>query len=205
MSVAVQIWRSPKGPGQLASVIMKMCSSGDPSALTYQRRTSLLLLSRKRRIAGGMLVAALPSITVPSSDIASHRRFVRRQYISPHMEQTTAEEQLHEISNQLVDELVRIAPPTVPEIRFAIVSTPDGGADLELLDTHPDARQMQPNEVIFACCSQYLRLARDVLSGWTRSLFILQQEDGEWKASVEFKKDKAAPEEAGEKSKEKSE
>jgi len=107
------------------------------------------------------------------------------------MEQANAEEKLHELSNELVDELIRIAPPTMPEIRFEIRSTPDGGADMEVLDTHPDAKQMQPNEVIFSCCSQYLRLARDHVAGWTRSLFVLWQEDGEWKASVEFKRDQA--------------
>jgi hypothetical protein len=96
------------------------------------------------------------------------------------------EPKLHSLTNSLVEELVSIAPTSMSEIQFEIVATDDGGADIGLLENHPDATRVALTEKVYDCCSRYIPLVRRYAPGWKRSLIILRETDGSWQASVRF-------------------
>lgn len=52
------------------------------------------------------------------------------------------EANLQALTNSLVNELIALTPETMPEIRFHIAATDDGGADIGLLENHPDATKV---------------------------------------------------------------
>jgi hypothetical protein len=95
-------------------------------------------------------------------------------------------EELDAVSRSITNELVVITPETMSEIQFEIVSLEDGGADVRLLENHPDAKGVKLSQKVLDCCSRYLPLVRACVPGWKRSLIILQQAGNQWKVTVKF-------------------
>ncbi len=93
---------------------------------------------------------------------------------------------LHAVTNELVDELVSITPEMMTEIQFEIVSSKDGGADFGLLANHPDARRVALSQALYDRVARYLPLVRRYVSGWRRSLIVLQQSNDGWRVHVDF-------------------
>ena len=96
------------------------------------------------------------------------------------------ESKLHALTNSLVEELISITPASMSEIQFEIVATEDGGADIGLLENHPDATRVALSDAVYECCSQYIPLVKQEVPGWKRSLITLREDDGSWQASVDF-------------------
>ena len=96
------------------------------------------------------------------------------------------EAKLHGVTNALVNELISLTPETMAEIQFEIVSTPDGGADVGLLENHPDARKVALSDAVYRCASHYLPLVRQYVPGWKRSLITASEREGGWQVSVQF-------------------
>jgi len=102
------------------------------------------------------------------------------------MAQPNLEAKLHALTNSLVEELISVTPETMSEIQFEIVATSDGGADVGLLENHPDAKKVALSETVYDCASRYLPLVRQYVPGWKRSLIVAREADAGWKVSVEF-------------------
>ncbi len=102
------------------------------------------------------------------------------------MVENHVESELHAVANSLVEELIRITPESMCEIQFEIIATDDGGADIGLLENHPDVTSVALSDTVYDCCSRYLPLVKSYASGWKRSLFTLRQSDEEWDVSVKF-------------------
>ena len=96
------------------------------------------------------------------------------------------ESRLHTLTNALVNELISITPESMTEVRFEIVSTEDGGADIGLLENHPDATRVALSDAVYAYASRYLPLVKRYMAGWNRSLITLRQSDEGWQVSVAF-------------------
>jgi len=58
-------------------------------------------------------------------------------------DETELELKLQTVSNELVQELITLTPEVMNEIQFEIVSTDDGGADIGLMDIHPDVKYVE--------------------------------------------------------------
>jgi hypothetical protein len=105
------------------------------------------------------------------------------------MGQHEVETKLQALTNSLVDELISLTPETMSEIQFEIASTADGGADIGLLENHPDARKVTLSDAVYQCASHYLPLARQYVPGWKRSLIVLRESDAGWQVSVNFERE----------------
>jgi hypothetical protein len=96
------------------------------------------------------------------------------------------EAQLQAVTNALVNELISLTPESMSEIQFEIVATPDGGADIGLLENHPDARKVALSDAIYQFTGRYLPLVRQYVPGWQRSQINLRETPEGWKVSVDF-------------------
>ena len=98
------------------------------------------------------------------------------------------EAKLHALTNALVNELISLTPESMSEIQFEIVATGDGGADIGLLETHPDASQVALSDAIYRVASQYLPLVKQYVPGWKRTLIVLNESAEGWSVSVNFER-----------------
>ena len=105
------------------------------------------------------------------------------------MSKSELEARLHALTSVLVDELVSLTPETMSEIQFEIVDTSDGGADIGLVENHPDACKVALSQRVYQCAGQYLPLVREYVPGWKRSLILLSESAEGWKVSVEFERE----------------
>jgi len=96
------------------------------------------------------------------------------------------ESKLHEVTSALVNELIALTPETMPEIQFEIVSTGDGGADVGLLENHPDVKKVGLSDEIYQFASAYLPLVKQYAPGWKRSLIVIRESNEGFKVSVDF-------------------
>ena len=96
------------------------------------------------------------------------------------------EAKLHELTSSLVNELIALTPETMPEIQFEIAATADGGADIGLLENHPDAKRVALSDKIYRDASAYLPLVKQYVPGWKRSLIIIQESSEGFKVKVDF-------------------
>ena len=99
------------------------------------------------------------------------------------------EQQLQAVTQALVAELIHLTPQSMSDIQFEIVGTDDGGADLGLLDNHPDVQHVALSQSIHQSVARYLPLVREYVPGWKRSLLMLQEEDDGWKVQVVYETD----------------
>jgi hypothetical protein len=98
------------------------------------------------------------------------------------------ETRLQALTNALLGELMAITPDTMKEIQFELVATPDGGADIGLLENYPDAAKVQLSYEIYTYASHYLPLVKQYVPGWRRSLLTAREEADGWKITVEFER-----------------
>jgi hypothetical protein len=96
------------------------------------------------------------------------------------------ESELQVVTNDLGNELISITPECMSEIQFEIVSTDDGGADIGLIEIHPEVKFVKLSPLVYDCCSKYLRLVRQYAPGWRRSLITLRESEGGWNFVVNF-------------------
>lgn len=106
------------------------------------------------------------------------------------MSHSHIERRLHKASDVLVHELIAITPESMSEIQFEIIATDDGGADIGLLENHPDVTKVALSDVIYRAVSDYLPLIKQYVSGWTRSLLVLRQKGEQWDVEMKFERDK---------------
>ena len=102
------------------------------------------------------------------------------------MPPSEVEAKLHTLTNALVNELIALTPATMSEIQFEIVATADGGADIGLLENHPDAKKVALSDSMHQIASAYLPLIKQYVRGWKRTLFILRESEDGWKVTIEF-------------------
>src|SRR4026209_2621932 len=102
------------------------------------------------------------------------------------MTRADLEAKLQGLTNSLINELISLTPETMPEIQFEIVATPDGGADLGLLENHPDAKKVALSDEVYQYASHYLPLIKQYVPGWKRTLIVLQESNEGWKVTVNF-------------------
>ena len=96
------------------------------------------------------------------------------------------EAQLHAVTNAIVNELIALTPESMSEIQFEIVATPDGGADIGLIENHPDARKVALSDAVYQAAGRYLPLVKQYVPGWKRSQISLRESAEGWKVSVDF-------------------
>ena len=94
--------------------------------------------------------------------------------------------QLWGVTNELASELITLTPEFMHEIQFEIVSTDDGGADIGLMEIHPEVKYVALSPLVYDCCSKYLPLVKRYAPGWRRSLITLREKGGDWKVTVDF-------------------
>jgi hypothetical protein len=104
------------------------------------------------------------------------------------MPENELEQRIRELSDQIVYELISITPESMSEIQFEIVSTEDGGADIGLLENHPDAAHVSLSDNIYASASRYLPLIKQYIRGWRRSLLILRLDGEQWDVTMTFER-----------------
>jgi hypothetical protein len=92
------------------------------------------------------------------------------------------------LTNALVNELISITPDSMAEIQFEIASTPDGGADIGLVENHPEVTKVALSQTIYDHASRYLPLVKQYVPGWTRTLVVLVESEDGWKVSVNFER-----------------
>lgn len=102
------------------------------------------------------------------------------------MTRNDIEAKLRSLTSSLVDEIIALTPETMTEIQFEIASTDDGGADIGLLENHPDATRVVLSDAVYSAASQYLPLVRQYVPGWKRSLIVLRESEHGWKVKVDF-------------------
>src|SRR5262245_13418146 len=102
------------------------------------------------------------------------------------MAASDVEARLQAVTNALVGELISITPATMTEIQFEIVSTEGGGADIGLLENHPDVKRVGLSDAVYDHASRYLPLVKRYVPGWRRSLITLRESGDGWKTSVNF-------------------
>ncbi len=94
--------------------------------------------------------------------------------------------QLQRVTDELANELIKLTPEFMNEIQFEIVSTDDGGADIGLMEIHPEVPYVALSPAVYDCCSKYLPLVKRYTPGWRRSLLTLREGDGNWQTKVDF-------------------
>ena len=102
------------------------------------------------------------------------------------MSENDVEAKLHGLTNTLVNELISLTPESMKEIQFEIASTDDGGAEIGLIETHPDATKVSLSDVIYTTASRYLPLVKEYVSGWQRTLITLREREDGWSVDVNF-------------------
>lgn len=100
--------------------------------------------------------------------------------------QSDIEMKLQTVTNELANELIALTPEFMNEIQFEIVSTDDGGADIGLMEIHPEVKNVVLSPLVYDCCSKYLPLVKRYAPGWQRSLITLREGEGDWKFTVDF-------------------
>jgi hypothetical protein len=93
---------------------------------------------------------------------------------------------LEAVTNELANELISLTPEFMNEIQFEIASTEDGGADIGLIEIHPEVKHVALSPLVYDCCSKYLPLVKQYAPGWRRSLITLREGEGHWKFTVDF-------------------
>lgn len=101
-------------------------------------------------------------------------------------DKSSLESQLWGVTNELANELIALTPDFMHEIQFEIVSTDDGGADIGLMEIHPEVQYVALSPLVYEHCSTYLPLVKRYAPSWRRSLIKLREVGGEWKATVDF-------------------
>ncbi len=96
------------------------------------------------------------------------------------------ESQLWSVTNELASELITLTPDFMREIQFEIVSTDDGGADIGLMEIHPEVKNVVLSPLVYDCCSKYVHLVKRYAPGWRRSLITLREDGTAWKTTVSF-------------------
>jgi hypothetical protein len=96
------------------------------------------------------------------------------------------ESELWAVTNELAGELIELTPEFMHEIQFEIVSTDDGGADIGLMEIHPEVQYVALSPLVYEYCSKYLPLVKRFAPGWRRSLITLRADGGDWNATVDF-------------------
>ena len=102
------------------------------------------------------------------------------------MDRNQLELELQAVTNALGEELISLTPDFMKEIQFEIFSTDDGGADIGLVEIHPEVQYVALSSHVYDCCSKYLPLVKRYAPGWRRSLLTLREGDGNWKFTVDF-------------------
>ena len=102
------------------------------------------------------------------------------------MDRTEVERTLFAVTNELANELIELTPEFMKEIQFEIVSTDDGGADIGLMEIHPEVKYVALSTLVYDCCYKYLPLVKRYAPGWRRSLITLRQDEGNWKFTVDI-------------------
>jgi hypothetical protein len=95
------------------------------------------------------------------------------------------EQKLTAIITDLANELISLTPEFMNVIEFEIVSTSDGGADIGLMETHPEVKNVALSPEVYQLCSQYLPLVKQLAQGWQRSLITLKEGDGNWNITLD--------------------
>jgi hypothetical protein len=93
---------------------------------------------------------------------------------------------LQAVTDELANELIELTPEFMNIIQFEIVSTDDGGADIGLMEIHPEVPYVALSPRVYDCCSKYLPLVKQYAPGWRRSLLTLQEGAGNWEFTVDF-------------------
>lgn len=96
------------------------------------------------------------------------------------------ETQLHHLTTALVNELVSLTPETMTEIQFELAATADGGADIGLIENHPDANKVALSNSVYQIASRYLPLVKQYRKNWRRSLITASETQSGWRVTVEF-------------------
>ena len=96
-----------------------------------------------------------------------------------------ADVRIQELSDKIVSELVSLAPESMTEIQFEIVSAPGDRAEIGLIENHPAVRSVELSEEICRTASRYLPLMKQYVPGWSRSLFILCRSETEWSVQID--------------------
>lgn len=96
------------------------------------------------------------------------------------------EQKLQSIVTDLANELISLTPEFMNVIQFEIVSTDDGGADIGLIETHPEVKNVALSPEIYQLCSQYLPLVKRYATGWQRTVLSLKEDDGGWNISMDM-------------------
>lgn len=96
--------------------------------------------------------------------------------------------QLHTLTSALVEELISLTPETMAEIQFELVATADGGADVGLLENHPDATRVALSDRVYACARQYLPLVKQYVPDWRRTLIVVRETEAGWNVAVDFER-----------------
>lgn len=96
------------------------------------------------------------------------------------------EAQLQRLTTALVDELVSLTPESMLEIQFELAATADGGANIGLIENHPDASKVALSDPVYQIASRYLPLVKQYRKNWKRSLIIASETGTGWKVTVEF-------------------
>jgi hypothetical protein len=102
------------------------------------------------------------------------------------VDQSELEAELYAVTTELGNELIALTPEFMNEIQFEIVATDDGGADIGLMEIHPEVKYVALSPDVYACCSKYLPLVKRYAPGWRRSLITLREGDGNWKFTVDY-------------------
>jgi hypothetical protein len=98
------------------------------------------------------------------------------------------EAKLQAVTNSLAGELIALTPESMSEIEFEIVAADDGGADVGLLENHPDAAKVALSDAVYDAASVYLPLVKHYVPGWRRSLIILRESEAGWKVTVNYER-----------------
>jgi len=96
------------------------------------------------------------------------------------------ENKLHQLTQILVDELISITPESMSEIQFELVATDDGGADIGLLENHPEVPHVALSTKIYEVAPVYILYVKQYVKNWSRSLIIITESSGSWVVNVEF-------------------
>lgn len=101
------------------------------------------------------------------------------------------EQKLEEITRALTHELVQLTPEIMEHIDFKITATDDGGADYELLHTHPEAKYVNIVESnVPPLVQHYISLIPKYVDSWASSTFAFKMnENGDWDCSMDIERD----------------
>ncbi|MEZ6139548.1 MAG: hypothetical protein R3B84_03150 [Zavarzinella sp.] len=107
---------------------------------------------------------------------------------NPQNASSNVEVRLQELSTALVEELISLTPPSMSVIVFEIVSTEDVGADIGLLENHPDVVHVALSDVVYSVGSRYIPYVKQYVPGWHRTLFTIRKNGDQWEVAVDFQR-----------------